>query len=83
MDLQELNTRPGIETVGLNTPRNALSFALHAFAPPRVTPQMLEGLRDTGTQPDLMNQTAAPTATENLTNEELAARALQPLLHRR
>ena len=83
MNPQELNVRPGIETAGLNTPRNALSFALHAFAPPRVTPQMLEGLRETGAQPDLVNRPSSPTATENLTNEELAARALQPLLHRR
>jgi hypothetical protein len=87
MTPQEANFQPGIETAGLNTPRNALTFALQVLAPPRPTPRMLEGLREDREQPDLLNrgpeiQPPFMTAPQTMTNEQLTARALAPFLHR-
>jgi len=83
MTPQELNFQTGVETAGLNSPRNALTFALQVLAPPRVTPGMLRGLRQDRNQVDLLNRAPeGPPQLQNMTNEQLTALALKPILQR-
>jgi hypothetical protein len=82
MNLQELNFRPDDGTVGPTYSPNALTFALQTLAPPRVSSRMLEGLRQDTKQPDLTQQPGVPQAFESMTNEQLAALALRPILPR-
>ena len=69
-------------STALNTPGNPLSFALSMIAPPRITPQMLEGMRDTNPKLEQRTPGWQTQLQQPMTNEQIAAMAMQPLMAR-
>jgi len=85
----ELNFKPGVRFAGTPTPHNPLTIGMHLMFPQRVSPQMLEGLREPQDSLTRLTRSALPLNTmqqlnnPNLTNEQMAEIALHEIMARR
>jgi hypothetical protein len=82
MNPTDLNFKPGVQFGGMDNRPNMLTHALQLAFPHRVSPRMLEGLREPDDNLTRLTRQAPPVSTLDqlnnpaLTNEQIAELAL-------